>query len=292
MFNAINRKEYLRAYSYWENAGTLTGLPALDQFQQGYQDTAFVNVTTGVISEDVGAGQVYYTVPVVLQAQSTQGDEQVFAGCYTLHQPRPDFQAAPPFQGLAIESGVLNQAAAGANTSDLLAQGCTGAGIRQTSPLEPVPATDVGTIAASNYLDDRSDPLEVLRSLFNAINRKEYVRAYAYWQDTDTSQNVPAFLDFQKGYQDTASVEATFGNPTSDAGAEDIYYQVPVVLKVQTTSDTTQTFAGCYTLHLVQPAIQGKPPFEPLGIRSGNFNRVTNNTDTAGLLTTVCISTP
>ncbi len=39
-------------------------------------------------------------------------------------------------------------------------------------------------IAQSNqqpYLDDRSTPIQVLKSYYNAINRQEYVRAYSYW---------------------------------------------------------------------------------------------------------------
>ena len=142
------------------------------------------------------------------------------------------------------------------------------------------------------YLDDRSDPVMTLRSFFNAINRKEYVRAYSYWQNPGASPEIPSFPQFQQGYQDTASVDATFGSVVSDAGAGQIYYNVPAALKVQTTSGQTQTYVGCYTLHLAQPAIQATPPFEPLGIRSASVKQVANDANLSTLLSTSCQNVP
>ncbi len=292
LFNAINRKEYLRAYSYWENAGTSANAPSFDQFEKGYQGTASVQVTIGVVGGDVGAGQIYYTVPVVLQVQTTFGEAQIFAGCYMLHLPRPDFQAVPPFQPLGIEQGIVRQEPNSPNTDDLLAHACEGPNIPQTNPLNPSPVTDPTSIAASNYLDDRSDPVLVLRSLFNAVNRKEYVRAYSYWENPPASQNLPPFSQFQQGYQDTASVEATFGTSTSGAAAGNIYYTVPTALHVQTTSGQTQTFIGCYILHLGQPAIQATPPFDPLAIQSASIKQVDNNANINDLLGTACQNVP
>ena len=139
-----------------------------------------------------------------------------------------------------------------------------------------------------NYLDDRSDPVLVLSSLFNAINRHEYLRAYSYWQNSGSSSSLPSFDQFQKGYENTTSVELSTGTVTPDAGAGQIYYSVPAVLKSKTTDGKQQTFAGCYTLHLAQPAIQATPPFEPLGIRSGDLSQVTNDANTADLLANAC----
>ena len=67
-----------------------------------------------------------------------------------------------------------------------------------------------------------------------------------------------------------------------------LYYKVPLAMKVLTTSAATQTFVGCYTLHLAQPALQATPPFQPLGIISGKFNQVANGTDVNALLPTAC----
>jgi len=182
----------------------------------------------------------------------------------------------------------VQQAASGAKDSDLLAHACDATNQQHGTELLPQnPLTDTRVISATNYLDDRSDAVLVLRSLFNAINRNEYLRAYSYWQNSG-SGNLPSFDQFQKGYENTASVELSTGKVSSDAGAGQIYYSVPAVLKSQTTAGVQQTFAGCYTLHLAQPAIQATPPFEPLGIRSGDLSQVANDSNTADLLANAC----
>jgi hypothetical protein len=292
LVNALNRREYLRAYSYWQSPGNTPGLPPFAQFEAGYQDTASVQVMLGVVGGDAGAGQLYYTVPAVLLAKTTGGQSQIFAVCYTLHLSRPEIQAVPPFQPLGITRAAAKQAPNSPNTDDLLSHACDGPDVPQTTAINPQPVTDTTDIAASNYLDDRSDPVLVLRSLFNAINRKEYARAYSYWEDAGTSQNVPPFAEFQQGYQETASVETLFGPFNTGAAAGNLYYDVPAALKVKTTGGETQTFAGCYRLHLPQPANQATPPFMPMGIMTGSLKQFDNNADTTALLGAACQNAP
>lgn len=269
-FNAVNRKEYLRAYSYWRNPATSVG--SFDAFQQGYEKTTSVDVTLGQISGDPGAGQMYYSVPAVLKTQTSDGNPQVFAACYILHISQPTFQATPPFSPLGIEKAAAKQADASAKTADLLAQACIGPDFPQGSPINPAPVTHYDDISSQNYLDDRSSPIQVINSLFNAINRQEYLRAYSYWK---YPENTPSsFEKFQKGYANTKTVEATFGKTTSDAGAGQLYYKVPVSMKVLTTDNQTQVYVGCYTLHLSQPGVQATPPFQPLAITAGDFKLI------------------
>ncbi len=279
LFNAISRKEYLRAYSYWQNPTSNPNAGTFDQYQKGYQNTAAVQVTLGTISSGAGAGQRYYSVPVVLKAQTTSGQTQTFAGCYVLHMSTPDIQTAPPFQPMGIQSAEVKQADNSADANTLLAGACQPTG----GPVTAIPTTDPNTITAANYLDDRSTAVEVLRSLFNAVNRKEYARGYSYWQ-------VPAqpFAQFQQGYQNTAAVDAAFGAPTSDVGAGQIRYRVPVTLKAQTTDGKTQFFTGCYQLHLAQPAIQATPPFQPLGIERALVKPAASETDAANQMAGIC----
>jgi hypothetical protein len=282
-YNAINRHEYLRAYSYWQDQ---TQLPSFDQFAQGYQDTASVQVSLGAMGLSVGAGQTYYTVPVLLKSESNGGDQQTYSGCYTMHLGLPSAQAVPPYQGLGFQTADVQPAASSANDSDLLAHACDATNQQHgTELLQQNPLTDTGDISAPNYLDDRSDTVLVLRSLFNAVNNHEYLRAYSYWQD---KTQVPSFDQFQKGYENTASVELFTGTVASDAGAGQIYYSIPTVLKSETTDGQQQTFSGCYSLHLAQPAVQATPPFEPLGIRSGHLSQVDNNANTTYLLANAC----
>jgi hypothetical protein len=286
-FNAINLKQYLRAYSYWESNSQVG---PFDKFQQGYQDTASVQITLGAISGDRGAGQYYFTVPVALVAQTTDGKTQTFSACYTLHLGNPEIQSAPPFNPLAIATGTAKATTNGTKPKDLLAHACDG--VPQGAPIVPAPKTNTQDITTANYLDDRSDPVEVLSSLFNAINRKEYVRAYSYWENAGTSKNVPPFDQFQQGYAATASVQLTTGPVSSNAGAGQIYYTVPAVLIAKTTGGATQTFSACYILHLSRPEIQGVPPFQPLAIQSATARLVNNGADPTKLLDQACANQP
>ena len=65
----------------------------------------------------------------------------------------------------------------------------------------------------------------------------------------------PPTTEFAAGYKNTDTVQLTTGTPTSDAGAGNINYTVPVKLTVKNCRPgPTQTFSGNYTLHKAQPA--------------------------------------
>ena len=110
--------------------------------------------------------------------------------------------------------------------------------------------------ASTGYLDDRSTAEEVIRSYYNAINAKEYARAYSYWEANVDSSQLPPFDQFQQGYSTTENVDLTFGPVGEGVGAGQIYYTVPVELDATSSTNAKQTFIGCYTLHLGRPAIQ------------------------------------
>lgn len=283
-FNAINRQEYARAYSYWETNSQVGGFP---QFVAGFATTQSVALTTGAVGGDAGAGQRYFIVPVVLQS-TTSGGNQTYVGCYVLHLAAPAIQAAPPFQPLGIASAHILQVPSGADPAALQAQGCTAAGWPGAGLVTLAATPGAPESGASFYIDDRNGPLEVLQSLFNAINRQEYARAYGYWE---TSAQLAPFATFQQGYANTQSVQWSYGPVTSDAGAGQFYYSVPVTLQAQTTGGP-QTFVGCYILHLANPGIQAAPPYQPLSIHSGNLSQVANNANTAALMQQACQSVP
>lgn len=283
--NALNRKEYARAYAYLEPNPTARGFPAFPKFQQGYSNTASIQLTTGTVGANAGAGQLYWTAPVLMVAQTTMGATQTFVGCYTLHLSQPAVQGTPPFRPLGIQRARLDAVPAGANTTDLLAHACEVAGTPQAAPATPAPTFAPGDIRVDRYLDDRSDPVAVLSSFYNAINRKEYLRAYSYWQ---SGSQLRPYAQFRQGYADTASVQLATGTVQSDVGAGQLYYKVPVTLVAQTTRGVTQTFVGCYTLHLGRPEIQTAPPFQPMGITAATIKQVANSADTAALMDQAC----
>lgn len=290
-FNAINRHEYLRAYSYWRDPASEVG--PFDEFEAGYQDTESVEITFGQIGGDAGAGQMYYSAPVLLETQLTSGETETYIACYILHLSNPGIQAEPPFRPLAITQGEASPAAdPGQPASTLLANACADLGLSTGNPLDPIPTTDPDDISMNNYLDDRSSPEAVLKSLFNAVNSKEYARAYSYWEDPETNPEVPSFDEFAAGYAETESVQVKFGEITGDAGAGQFYYSVPVVLTAQTTGGEVQTFAGCYVVHQSSPGAQATPPFRPMAIRSADVLAADNSADPAVLLSQACPNTP
>jgi hypothetical protein len=288
LYNAINRHEFVRAYSYWES--NAQDLPSFPQFEQGYQNTASVQVTLGQVGGDAGAGQFYYTVPVVLGSESTSGTLQTYAGCYTLHLANPSVQGAPPFQPLAIRSGVLQVEDNGTDSGELLDHACEGLPTGPSPILSPQPTTPASGVDSSLYIDDRSSPRGVLRSLFNAINRHEYVRAYGYWEPG--SPQLPGFGDFEQGYADTESVSLSMGEPTTDHAAGQTYYLLPATLTAQTSGGGMQYFVGCYQLHLGNPSIQGVPPFQPLAIQQAQVSDATNQADADSQLAQACVGLP
>jgi hypothetical protein len=142
---------------------------------------------------------------------------------------------------------------------------------------------ELSDLSDSNFIDNRSGPVEVISSLLNAINRKEYVRAFSYWENPSVS-----YTNFANGYNDTASVTATFGTVISDAGAGQFHYQVPVAENVTHTDNSKHLYVGCYVLHLSNPGMQGMLPFQPIGIVSGTFKEYPVGTDVTPLLASVC----
>jgi hypothetical protein len=125
-YNAINRKEYERAYSYFQGAPNPdpTLAPPYKQFLQGYGDTALVTVAVGKVFMDAGAGNRYATFPVVLTARHTNGSTQLFSGCYTMHRVAEGISDDPNDELWSISAAKLAVAPAGSSVDQLLAQSC------------------------------------------------------------------------------------------------------------------------------------------------------------------------
>jgi hypothetical protein len=281
LYNAINRQEYLRAYDYWSNPSNSQA--SFTAFANGYQNTASVDLVFGQITGDAGAGQLYYTVPVILKTTSKDGTYANFAACYIVPQGQPANFGEPPFNPMNIDRGSAKPSAINASAASVLASACSG---YPTGPDQVAASGTSLNIDKRNFLDNRSGPIETVSSFLNALNLKQYVRAYYYFQNPST---FPGPYDpYAAGYSNTDVITATFGTFQSEGAAGSLYYKVPLAMKVLTTSSTIQTFVGCYTLRLAQPAVQATPPFQPMGIISGKFTQVANGTDVVPLLLTAC----
>lgn len=138
----------------------------------------------------------------------------------------------------------------------LMAMGLTAPVLADEEPSEPPP-----------YRDDRSDPVAVVQSFYNAVSRGEYARAWSYFGATKPS---PSFEAFAKGYEDTDSVFVATGTPGMEGAAGSTYYSLPVAILAFGKDKTERVFAGCYTLRLANPSIQG-PPFTGLSIEKAEL---------------------
>lgn len=115
------------------------------------------------------------------------------------------------------------------------------------------------------YVDDRSDAAAVIRSLYSAINRHEFARAWGYYGDTKPAKDFDTFV---KGYDGTGKVDVETGAISDEGAAGSIYYSVPVAIRATDKDGNDAVFAGCYTLRQVSAQIQA-PPFRPIFIDKG-----------------------
>ncbi|WP_309086555.1 DUF1176 domain-containing protein [Chelativorans sp.] len=120
--------------------------------------------------------------------------------------------------------------------------------------------------ADPDYLDDRSSPEALVNSLYNAINRKEYARAYSYF-GTPPAKTVEAYAE---GYAQTESVEVAAGPARAEGAAGSIIYSLPVAIRATTAGGEEQVYAGCYMFRFIQPAVQ-ETPYRPLFIEGGKL---------------------
>lgn len=77
-YNAINRLEYQRAYSYWQSPPN-----SYNDFVNGFADTLNIQVIVQPPTRiGVAAGSRYVSIPTVLIADHQDGTQHVFAGCF------------------------------------------------------------------------------------------------------------------------------------------------------------------------------------------------------------------
>jgi Protein of unknown function (DUF1176) len=143
LYNAINRHEYARAYSYFN--------PPLEvsfkRYVAGFADTGSVTVYTGTITYEGAAGSTYQQVPIAIRATAKDGSSKVFSGCYTIRGSN-DQTSDAPFNGLKIEKALLKS-----SQEDILSaavpETCEGA-----PPLEAWPAGDEAQRIETQFISE------------------------------------------------------------------------------------------------------------------------------------------
>jgi hypothetical protein len=140
------------------------------------------------------------------------------------------------------------------------------------------------------FYEDRTDPAHALLSFYNAVNRKEYERAYSYYQGAPNPQTslAPPYAQFVQGYANTASVTIAVGKVELGAAAGNIYASMPVVITATQKDGTKQLFAGCYVMHRVNTGISENPNDELWSIWSAKISAVPVNSSVDSLLAQTC----
>jgi hypothetical protein len=146
------------------------------------------------------------------------------------------------------------------------------------------------TAGQEPFYEDRTDPVAAILSFYNAIDRKEYDRAYSYFQGAPnpSSSLVAPYDQWVKGYADTASVTVAAGNPAQDIGAGNIYAAFPVVLTSTHTDGSTPLFSGCYIMHRANTGISPNPNDELWSINAATLSPVPANVSVDQLLSQTC----
>jgi len=120
---------------------------------------------------------------------------------------------------------------------------------------------------APDYLDDRSTADGLVKSLYNAINRKEFARAWSYYGGQKPSTSLEAFGD---GYKNTVSIDTKVGVVTAEGAAGSTFYSVPVAIEAHGSGGEQKVFVGCYTARLANPQVQGED-FQPMHLDKGSL---------------------
>jgi len=140
------------------------------------------------------------------------------------------------------------------------------------------------------FYENRTDPVAALKSYYNAINRKEYERAYSYFDGAPNPAPsvAPPYNDFVQGYSDTMSVTLAVGKVENDAAAGSIYANFPSVITATHTDGTTHMFAGCYTMRRTNFGISENPNDVLWRIYSAKLSEVPTNSSVDQLLAASC----
>ena len=92
--------------------------------------------------------------------------------------------------------------------------------------------------------DDNSDPVVTLASYYNAINARDYRRAFRFWESSPQS-----FDQFTRGFADTDTVRLLIEPPGHLEGAAgSSFAEISTVIIATTRGGNERVFAGCYTL--------------------------------------------
>jgi hypothetical protein len=176
---------------------------------------------------------------------------------------------APP----ATQAPTAVPLAATSNTVQSSATASTDAAVALAQPQGPA-------------FENLNSPVDLLASYYDAINRKQYQRAYGYWQSPPM-----AYQQFANGFSDTTSAQLIVQPPTSGEGAAgSTYVQIATVLIAQHTDGSQHTYAGCITTRKSNLQPPDIPKADVWHIYSAQLQEVPNNASIPNQLAKACQS--
>src|ERR1041385_225175 len=125
---------------------------------------------------------------------------------------------------------------------------------------------------------DRNDPLATLASYYDAINARDYRRAFGVWDSPPSS-----YEQFARGFADTDRVRLLVDPSTNVEGAAgSVYASIPAIVIATTRSGNERLFAGCYVMRRSNVQDRG------WHIYRGNLSPVPSSTRLSRILSQGC----
>ncbi len=151
------------------------------------------------------------------------------------------------------------------------------------APPTPFPTASLVPHAQEPRYEDRTGATSLLASYYNAINRREYARAWGYWQDPPSS----SYEHFVQGFADTASVVLAVRPPTWFEGAAgSVYVNIPALLSATHTDGTRHNFLGCFVAR--RPNLGGTGGNQVWSLFDATVHRTPGNRTEITLLEQAC----
>jgi hypothetical protein len=146
------------------------------------------------------------------------------------------------------------------------------------------------TAGVEPFFENRTDAVSALKSYYNAINRKEYQRAYSYFDGAPNPAPslAPSYDPFVAGYATTVSVTLAYGKEMIGAAAGSIYDTMPVFITARHTDGSTHAFSGCYTLRRTNDGVSPNPADVLWRIYAAQLTEVPANTPPSTALAKTC----
>ncbi|HKU74819.1 MAG TPA: META domain-containing protein [Pyrinomonadaceae bacterium] len=126
--------------------------------------------------------------------------------------------------------------------------------------------------------EDRNDPLATLGSYYEAINARDYRRAYGFWDSPATS-----FERFASGFADTDRVRVLV-EPSAriEGAAGSVYADISTIVVSTTRAGMDRVFAGCYVMRRSNVQDRGWK------IYRANVSQVPSSTRLSRMLSQAC----